>query len=191
MEKEAIQRLELFGFDNNFLKEIEKDFKIKVADGETSRDMNSFEEGIVEKVLSKAPGTRTFLPYYITKYYLSETERYYLSIFYVDHIISEYEFLKRLIKTANYTFMIESDITDPENITLRRRKGNIMKKFGNALYPIDYTLYKEEAENNWKKMKRIYEERERKAHEESLKARTRVYRLAQPGENIIIEPPFS
>ena len=41
-KKEALQRLELFGFDNNCLEELKRDFKPKVADGEICRDMNKF-----------------------------------------------------------------------------------------------------------------------------------------------------
>lgn len=194
-KKEALRRLELFGFDNDFLEEFQRDFKPKVADGEISRDMNKFEEETLQKIYLKYPVIKKrFFPYYITKYYFAETERYYFSILHVPPSFAQggWNLEKRLIKEANYTYMVESDITDPENITVNPRRTNIMKKSGNALYPIDYALYKEEAETKWQKMKDIYEDIRRNRHEEYLRENTHVYRSAYPGEviveDIIIEP---
>ncbi len=186
-KKEALQRLELFGFDNNFLEELKRDFKPKVADGEICRDMNKFEEETLKKIYLKRPVSKKLFPYYITKYYLAETESYYFSILYISPHHSQWDSEKRLIETANYTYMIESNITDPDNMTICLRKRNIMKRFGNALYPIDYALYKEEAEAKWQKMKETYEEIRRHEREEFIRMNTHVYRAAYPGEDIIIE----
>ena len=41
-------------------------------------------------------------------------------------------------------YMIEKQYNVSDNMTICLQK-NIMKRFGNALYPIDYALYKEEA----------------------------------------------
>lgn len=194
-KKEALRRLELFGFDNDFLEEFQRDFKPKVTDGEISRDMNKFEEETLQKIYLKYPVIQERLfPYYITKYSFAETGRYYLSLLYVPPSFAQggWELEKRLIKEASYTYMVESDITDPEHMTVYLRRTNIMKKSGNALYPIDYALYKEEAEAKWQKMKEIYEEISRNRHEEYLRESTHVYRSAYPGEviveDIIIEP---
>lgn len=180
LKQEAVKRLELFGFSTGFLDELKKDFKIKVADGITSRGTNKLEEETLKKIYLKLLNPKEFLPYYITEYW--DCEKHYLAVLFVRH--EQFDFFKRLIKSADCVRVIKCDITAPENITIDEDGLSlqdtllIMKKTGDALYPI-------EAEKEiWETVNELYEERWRNKEYFC----TRVYRSALTGEIIKTEP---
>ena len=182
LKKEALQRLELFGFDYHFLEELERDFKPKVADGEISRDMNKREEEILKKIYLKLLNPRSFFPYYITEYW--DCGKHYLAILFIRRTDEQFDFFKRLIKSTNCVRAITCDITDPKNIILdedgifSKDQFFIMERVGDAIYPI----WAEE--EIWEKVNKSYEEQRRN----NKCSHTRVYRSALTGEIIKTEP---
>lgn len=198
IKTEAILRLKLLGLTDDFLEELKSEFKIKVADGKTSRDMNSFEKELLKKVFSEYEEFMYlqdfYFPYYIIEYRNNATSKHYLDVLFIKRGDFN-EFDRHLIKNANCTQVIHCDITDSENITINRYAMSIIKKYGNALHSTacicrleGKILYCEENEEIiaefLEKVSNLYEERRRnKVH-----SYTRVYRSALTGEIIKTEP---